>query len=148
MGECISAQPPNESGGRAELPPVLDGGEYSPPFNSNGSPPVASLNGPHEVPGQALASNVDDFEAIQYNQQAELQAIQYPEHETNAQVVGIPEADHFRWLSAVANPELPVVEHSTAVRVEQSTLIGDAYSSPTVPDTPGVGHPIPIAWEP
>ena len=124
---------------------MLGVGEYSPPFSSNDSPPAASLTGPHAVPGQALASNVDDFEATRGNQQAELQAIQYSEHETNAQAAGIPEVDRSRWSSAVANPELIVVEYSNAVGVEHSMPIGDEYYVPPIPDTLGVAHPIPIA---
>ena len=41
--------------------------------------------------------NTTGRQEFQPNQHAELQAIQYSEHETNVQVVGNPEIERSRW---------------------------------------------------
>ena len=42
--------------------------------------------------------NTTGRQEFQPNQHAELQAIQYSEHETNVQVVGNPETERSRWV--------------------------------------------------
>ena len=86
--ECtLNAQSHNASGGREELPPTSAGGEHSQPAGVTGSPPVASLNGPKQVPGQALASQIIGLEASQSSQAS---------YETSDRVTQNPETDRLR----------------------------------------------------
>ena len=93
--ECsthVITQTHSASGGREELPPVLTGGEHSQLVGTTGSPPAASLDGPIEVPGLALASQIIGFETIQ-NIGLEANQSSQASYETSDRVTQNPETD-------------------------------------------------------
>ena len=87
MGDGRAGRTPSASGGREELPPAPAGWEHPQPVGATGSPPAASLNGPIEVPGLALASQIIGLEANQSSQAS---------YETSDRVIRNPETDRLR----------------------------------------------------
>ena len=63
MGDECIGQTLDASGGREELPPVSVVVEHSFAAGATGSLPVASLGGPEQVPGLALASSSSEAQA-------------------------------------------------------------------------------------